>query len=47
MNIYRLTKLIQEFEEIENPYPYDIELLKFYKKKKEMLIKKINKKILK
>jgi len=45
MNIYRLTKLIQELEQIENPYAYDIELLKLYKKKKEILIKKINNKL--
>jgi len=43
MNIYGLKKLIQELEEIENPYPYDIELLKFYKEKKKIIINKINK----
>ena len=42
MNIYRITKLIKELEQVKNPYSYDLELLEFYKKKKEILIMNIN-----
>tara|TARA_Y100000114_G_C11643948_1_gene270711 strand:+ start:512 stop:685 length:174 start_codon:yes stop_codon:yes gene_type:complete len=45
MNIYQIKKVIEELEEIKNPYYYDKELLKFYKRKKEQLINKINNKI--
>ena len=45
MNIYTLKKIIKELEQIKNPYTYDIELLKFYKEKKKILINKINNKI--
>tara|TARA_Y100001938_G_C7858555_1_gene314423 strand:+ start:442 stop:588 length:147 start_codon:yes stop_codon:yes gene_type:complete len=45
MNIYQIKKVIKELEEIKNPYYYDKELLKFYKRKKDQLINKINNKI--
>tara|TARA_R110000824_G_scaffold100472_2_gene238895 strand:+ start:884 stop:1138 length:255 start_codon:yes stop_codon:yes gene_type:complete len=41
MDIYRITKLIKELEQVKNPYSYDLELLEFYKKKKEILIMNI------
>ena len=45
MNIYEINKVIKELEEIKNPYHYDKELLKLYKRKREELINKINNKI--
>ena len=45
MNIFKLNRVIQELEEIKNPYPYDLELLKFYKKRREELYKTLSKKI--
>jgi hypothetical protein len=45
MNLYTLTKLIQELEQIKNPTSYDLKVLKYYKEKKSELINRINEQI--
>ena len=45
MNLREISILINELKEEKNPSLYDLEVLKFYKRKKEELIIKINNKI--